>query len=424
MTHHSQPAAASHLPPRAPAWFRYGVIAAAAIIMCSCRGTDATYRVAGSSSGASTASLTPTAKTTVRLQSPAPAAPPKFANVPTHVTPAQYARSTCLPEGNYAALGGCSCCNDGSCRDYGPIRGPNDEYLCDGGDYGLPVGVTANWEVRGLEPEDTIAHYDTIDGRTVVTPSNKVCIYAPRFAAVRQVVDPQAYARIDALEGAIQNIAPVKIDENEQATTSLAQIEPTIHRAKAPPSLLRERLQPDELARDRRVEIAIGSLAPYCNIQVIRTGEITGVDIVKIARSSLAAITWSGDQAAQVLLDSRQAHAEVSVQTPGTIYQLFEPNNPKLRLLKLASTGAALPGEEVEFTLRFDNVGDRVIGNVTIVDHLTTRLEYVPDSQKSTVKSDFKTEGNVGESLTLRWEITDPIQPGEGGVLRFKTRVR
>ena len=91
---------------------------------------------------------------------------------------------------------------------------------------------------------------------------------------------------------------------------------------------------------------------------------------------------------------------------------------------KSASTDSALPGEEVEFTLRFDNVGDRVIGNVTIVDNLTTRLEYVADSQKSSVKADFSTQPNEGDSVVLRWEIAEPVQPGEGGVLQFRARVR
>jgi uncharacterized repeat protein (TIGR01451 family) len=219
-------------------------------------------------------------------------------------------------------------------------------------------------------------------------------------------------------------LSPVRIDEREEAATSLAALEPTIHRATNPPSLLRERQQAGELDRDRRVAVSIGSLAPYANLQIVRTGEIVGEDRVKIARSSLAAITWAGDQAAQVVLDSLRAHAEVSAQTPGTIYLLVEPNNPKLRLIKLASTGAAIPGEEVEFTLRFDNIGDRVIGNVTIVDSLTTRLEYVPDSQKSSVEASFSTEPNDGDSLILRWEIIEPIQPGDGGVIQFRMRVR
>ena len=90
----------------------------------------------------------------------------------------------------------------------------------------------------------------------------------------------------------------------------------------------------------------------------------------------------------------------------------------------MASTSNALPGEEVEFTLRFDNIGDQVIGNVTIIDNLATRLEYVPDTAKSTVDAQFMTKPNDGGSTILRWEITPPIKPGEGGILQFKARVR
>ncbi|HEX6960289.1 MAG TPA: hypothetical protein VF175_00365, partial [Lacipirellula sp.] len=164
---------------RAPGWFRYGLIALAILTMCACTAPQPKYRVAGGGA-------------TFRGQSPddGSSAPSKVRVVPnelpTHLTDAQIKQAQCLPEGFRAAPlhGGCACC------DYGPIRGPNDEYLCDGGDHGLPVGVRADWSIHGLEQEDTIAHYDTIDGRTIVTPSNKLCIYAPRFAAIRQVVNP------------------------------------------------------------------------------------------------------------------------------------------------------------------------------------------------------------------------------------------
>ena len=43
-------------------------------------------------------------------------------------------------------------------------------------------------QILGLKMEDTVAHFDTLDGRTVVEPSNEVCLYSPRFGAVRQVV--------------------------------------------------------------------------------------------------------------------------------------------------------------------------------------------------------------------------------------------
>ena len=65
-----------------------------------------------------------------------------------------------------------------------------------------------------------------------------------------------------------------------------------------------------------------------------------------------------------------------------------------------------------------------MIGNVTIADNLTTRFEYVPDSAKSSVDADFITQSNDAGSLVLRWEIKDPVKPGDGGVLRFKVKVR
>jgi uncharacterized repeat protein (TIGR01451 family) len=95
-----------------------------------------------------------------------------------------------------------------------------------------------------------------------------------------------------------------------------------------------------------------------------------------------------------------------------------------VRVVKLASAKHAKPGDQVEFTIRFDNVGDQPVGNVTIVDNLATRLAYVPDSQECSLKAAFLTQENDGESLVLRWEIDAPLDVGEGGVIRFTCRVR
>ena len=98
-------------------------------------------------------------------------------------------------------------------------------------------------------------------------------------------------------------------------------------------------------------------------------------------------------------------------------------DDPRLRLIKIASTQAALPGEEIEFSLRFDNTGDQPIGNVTIIDRLTARLEYVEGSAECDRKAGFSYDPNANDSLTLRWDITDPLRPGEGGVIRFRCRM-
>src|SRR5690606_23596303 len=148
---------------------------------------------------------------------------PAAAAFPAYLTGEQVAQAQCLPDGFVPAPcshDGCACCN------YGPVRGPSDEYLCDGGDHGLPAAVLKDWSVAGLEQEDTVAHYDTVDGRTIITPSNKVCIYAPRFAAVRKVVDLEAYARYDAVAGAKQRMIPVGANESEEVTTTAALLEP------------------------------------------------------------------------------------------------------------------------------------------------------------------------------------------------------
>jgi uncharacterized repeat protein (TIGR01451 family) len=107
-----------------------------------------------------------------------------------------------------------------------------------------------------------------------------------------------------------------------------------------------------------------------------------------------------------------------------SVYRVETEGHAKLRLIKVASTPFAKSGEEVWFTLRFDNLGDQVIGNVTIIDSLSTRLEYVPDSAQCSREASFSTQPNEGDSSVLRCEIKDPLEAGQGGVIRFCCKVR
>jgi uncharacterized repeat protein (TIGR01451 family) len=307
---------------------------------------------------------------------------------------------------------------------YGPVVGPGDEYLCDGGDYGSPAGVRADWTVEGLEEEDAVSHYDTVDGRVVVTPSNRVCIYAPRFAVVRRVVQPIAHEQPVFINEMREDASPARAVKNLPPVAARQRHALAANMAKRPPSLFRQRQQAGELVRLQATMDAYLAIAPQVNLEVLRTGQVIGTEKALLERAVESAITLTGVQAPQVVFGVKQAHAMVSEKQVGVIYQSDEPNRPRLRLLKCASCGNALPGEEVEFTLRFDNIGDQVIGNVTIVDNLSRRLEYVPDSAKSSVDADFITRANDAGSLVLRWEIKDPVKPGEGGVLRFRVKVR
>jgi uncharacterized repeat protein (TIGR01451 family) len=306
----------------------------------------------------------------------------------------------------------------------GSFVGPSDEYLCDGGDFHSPAGVRADWTIAGLEQEDAIAHYDTLDGRVVVTPSNRVCIYSPRFAAVRRVVNIMAHEQPVFVNQAIDEQAPAKADESQPVVSSLQRHRVAIDLGQQPPSLYRQRQQAGALENLQATMDVYNSLGAYANLQVIRTGIIDNAEKPWLALSIESAITLTGVQAPQVLFNGKAAAAQVGVRQAGVVYQTSGPENPRLRLIKLASCGNALPGEVIEFTLRFDNIGDQTIGNVTIVDNLSTRFEYIPESAKSSIDANFIVTPNENESSVLRWEIKPPLIAGEGGVLRFRVRVR
>ncbi|MCA9240289.1 MAG: DUF11 domain-containing protein [Planctomycetales bacterium] len=317
-------------------------------------------------------------------------------------------------------------CVDGACQPCAPpcgLPGPCDEWICDGGDYYAPAGVRDDWSIGGLEQEDTIAHYDTLDGRVLVKPTNRVCIYAPRFGAVRRVVTLHEQNQRDFVGVMEDDTMLALAAKNRTPGTSLQNLQPVAKVGDLPPSLLLERQQAGEMEARVVVRELVGMIKPYCDFQVIKLGLMDNAEKPWLAQSALAAITWTADQAVQVTIESKAASVLVSSVQPGMLYNI-PGGKPCLRIVKLASKKDALPGEEIEFTLRFDNVGTEAIGNVTIVDNLSTRLEYVPNTAQASLSADFSTDDNAGGSLVLRWEIEKPLEPGDGGVLQFKALVR
>ncbi len=99
------------------------------------------------------------------------------------------------------------------------------------------------------------------------------------------------------------------------------------------------------------------------------------------------------------------------------------PDKP-LVLTKCADRHEAQVGDVVEFTLHYSNQGSKTFTDLAVTDSLTTRLEYVPGSAKSDRDAVFTMQENEAGSLLLRWEITGTLQPGTGGTIKFKARVR
>lgn len=302
---------------------------------------------------------------------------------------------------------------------------PSDEYIFDGGDRLIQATVARDWTVRGLDNEDTIVHYDTRDGKTIVKPSNCVPIYAPRFAAVRKVYGIELHEGREHIAGVEKPIRINSQDTSLLATTAIQPQQPILQHGIKTSVRLRERL------RGVGVEAALlprgveSGFLPHEDFLLIKRGEYDLSEKARLTSRIQAAYQWAKDQSVQVTIEGQLAHeGKGNNKAAETLMYELPPGKPCLRIVKVASKSEAQVGDTIDFTIRFDNMGDQKIGNVTIIDSLTTRLEYVPDSAQCTQKANFATVENEAESLVLRWEIQEPMRVGEGGIIRFKCKVR
>ncbi|MDR0391316.1 MAG: hypothetical protein LBH59_05385 [Planctomycetaceae bacterium] len=303
---------------------------------------------------------------------------------------------------------------------------PNAEYLVDGGDGNAHVWVGSDWEVRNLDVGDTAAHYDTVDGRTLVEASNKVHIYAPRFSAVRKV---EGVVNTDhaVVLGAMNQQLRADLGKSTERAGQTAQ--------EFTASYTRSR---DDLHGVRSRDVGAGlktneSVSGYKNTEGVMSYSDTlclknlgSAEIVHLAEGCQNANEW---QAAEGVKVKASYIVPMSMSTEKGVGQLFKVDDSgisgksQLRLIKVASKSMAKSGDIIEFTLRFDNLGTEPLGNITIMDNLTTRLEFVSGSAISSVPSGFVVEPNGVSSFTLRFEITDPLEAGKFGIIQFKCRV-
>jgi uncharacterized repeat protein (TIGR01451 family) len=258
-----------------------------------------------------------------------------------------------------------------------------------------------------------------------VAPSNRVKIYAPRFAAVRSVVDLRQGQHVDAVVHHDQGLGPQPLADSWRLGTHLQRIEARGEIADKRLQGIGSQARPGADLGTRYVLGFHSGFLPYENLSLITRGIFESSDKPRLAIAREAALTWSHDLGVQVALDGRQAASVVADQRVQVILMFEDKSGPaKLRVIKVASTSAANVGDVIDFTIRYDNVGDQPIGNVTIIDNLTTRLEYVPESAQASRAANFSATANETGSLILRWEIIDPLPKGEGGLVRFKCRVR
>jgi uncharacterized repeat protein (TIGR01451 family) len=301
---------------------------------------------------------------------------------------------------------------------------PSDEVLCDGGDDGLPAVVVRDGTVVGLEIEDTVAHYRTPDGQTIIQPTNEVCLYAPRFGSVRLISGASVNIARRGAEGFATDLSPVGAEGNREASTALQKQQPLAGISDRPPSLLRTRQLGSGLENDQRISRASSSEAARTALHALRFVLIDNrVQPLEVG-GMVNAIHWTHDLGVQVAIGTKKAQVVAGDRQAALLYRFEESPEPALRICKLADRSAAKSGDVVRFALQYENVGNRPLTALTIVDNLTTRLAYIEGSQVSDRPAEFSAEANDGGSLILRWALSQPLEPGQRGLIQFDCRVR
>lgn len=315
--------------------------------------------------------------------------------------------------------------NPSAPADVNAPRSSQDEYVVAGGDAKDTVFSRKDWTVENLDAEDAAAHFDAIDGRILSEPSNKVFLYSPRFGAVRQIVGPiegenavtpNSANTTDQVE---QHEALAAVDVREQETKALGATN-AVAVGGAESRTGASIANASQGVVEAESGLRLGAILTSESVDSLSTQ-----DAALLLQGGVAAQGWSGDQKVAVALETVNAFSNIYVTGAETIFTVDDDTKTsKLRLIKIANKDAARPGELVEFTLRFENIGDEPIGNVTILDNLSGRLAYVDNTAKSSVPAEFLAELNEKGSLILRWEITDPLEPKEFGVVKFICKVR
>jgi uncharacterized repeat protein (TIGR01451 family) len=324
-------------------------------------------------------------------------------------------------------------CTAGCCGTAGPVY-PNmppmssfgldpQEFLCDGGDQIPQARVRLDDAIIGVGLEDTVVKYETADGSLHVTPSNRVCIYAPRFASVRRVTGAVTDELATGPVAYIGPDGPGDVLAGQPSSAVMGPIGPEHSELAKGPDAFRSRDVGVPVDMVNGPVQTTDVLAALVNLSVISDGVLRDADKPWLAKGALAANVWTTEQSAQVVVDNVQASvATVDLAAEGiTAYKL--PGG-RLRVIKVADRHSAQVGEIVTFVLRIDNTGEGPLDNVVLTDNLTTRMQYVPDSQTCTKGVQFETVENEGGSLRLTWKFTDNFKVGEGAIIRFRCRVR
>lgn len=300
--------------------------------------------------------------------------------------------------------------------------------VCDGGDHGAPAKPVGDDAIGNLTMGDTVARYrpagagpDADD--VCITASNCTCVYAPKFASVRQVHMPSERAAPLGVLGLAQDdlvLAEVRLDPVRDQVQNLS---PEAARRAEPGVGLEERLGPlavDQAELPDGTDRAEAPAARVAEVQPLRADrlqsplQVVGFDVP---------MAWTCVKAANVLVNAQTPQVVASHRGTATL-RFEEPGRAELTICKQAGSDTARVGEELDFTIFVLNSGDRALDDIVLVDALPDRLTLIPASPAASLPADVSTETADDGSVVVKWRFRDPLPAGASGFVRFRTIVK
>lgn len=299
------------------------------------------------------------------------------------------------------------------------------ESFADGGDAGRSVRVRDDLSMTGLNAEDTVVIFDTEKGQKSVLPSNRVNVYSPRFGSVRHVEGIYVGEQRELATAANGNMR-LRIRDGAQSAGKTEQESEALY------ARSRDQLEGTRGTSRGNKIVTKNAISAYSSNDLARGYSnllkqewIASSETAVLQRARANAVAWSGNERLMVRANTSTLKEMHGIDTVQHVFSVEDGEQPQeLRLYKAASTDSAQSGETVEFTLRYENTGKEILRNVTLLDSLTARLEFIPGSAKSSLPASFFVEPNEAGSFVLRWELREELRPGDYGVIVFQCRVR
>jgi uncharacterized repeat protein (TIGR01451 family) len=261
---------------------------------------------------------------------------------------------------------------------YDPLLGPKfpaEECIPDGNDVGPRLGIGPGGRLGGLNPTDLAAEYTQANRRRVTT-SNRVCVCVPRFVV----------QRVEVLPGGLQLASRAETVAQAYNTASmLTRTAAQAVYARFKPAGFEERIRPQVQIGREGIHVLV---APWTKASAVAVSN--GVKVIATAVAPEEATNLDG------FVVTKTAEPSVGVKI----------------------------GDEVTITIRYTNHTRLPVSEVVVSDSLSARFSYVPGSSESDRPANVTTELNEAGSAIVRFELPGTVQPGQGGVVRFKVRVR